>query len=200
MPKNKLTINECSEKELWDNFLDGDQAAYNQIVKTYSKQMFNYGFRLCQNEDLIRDCIQDIFLRLWNNRSNIGTTDSIKWYLLKSIKTSVIREAPKWEKNEILVNDYSFNVEFDVETKLISEFESQHIANKIIAIINQLPARQKEILYLRFYEDMDLSQISALMDISTQSVYNLLQKAYKSFRAEWLPLVLYLFLNIMKRQ
>lgn len=195
MPKKKLDIIRVSEQELWDEFLGGDQDAYNRIVKTFSKQMFNYGFRICQNEDLVRDCIQDVFLRLWNNRSNISSTDSIKWYLLKSIKTCILRESQKWQKNDELENDYTFKVEFDVETKLINEIENQHLANKIKSIINQLPARQKEILYLRFYEGMDLSQISELMDISTQSVYNLLQKAYKSFRAEWLPLVLLLFLN-----
>ncbi len=198
MPKKKLKIIEGSEKELWDKFLTGDQNAYNQIVKIFSKQMFNYGFRLCQNEDLVRDCIQDIFLRLWNNRSGISSTDAVKWYLLKSIKTSILREGRKWQKNEMLKDDYTFKVEFDVETKLISEIENQHLANKIKSVINQLPARQREILYLRFYEGMDLPQIALLMDISTQSVYNLLQKAYKSFRAEWLPLVLYLFLSTVK--
>ena len=198
MPKKKLDIIGVSELELWDKFLGGDQDAYNRIVKTFSKQMFNYGFRICQNEDMVRDCIQDVFLRLWNNRSNISSTDSIKWYLLKSIKTCILRESQKWQKNDELENDYTFKVEFDVETKLISEIENQHLANKIKSIINQLPTRQKEILYLRFYEGMDLSQISELMDISTQSVYNLLQKAYKSFRAEWLPLVLLLFLNTVK--
>jgi len=182
-----------TEKELWDRFLAGEELAYGQILKQYSDRMFSYGCRMCADEDLVKDCIQEIFLTLWNNKANLSTTDSITWYLLKCTKTSIIREQKKWIKNEELVDDYVFDVEFDIETKIIADLDNLKIADKIKSIINQLPPRQREILYLRFYENFTLTEIAKLMDLSSQSVYNLLQKAYKNFRAEWLPLVIVLF-------
>ena len=196
MSRDTLPINEHSEKKLWERFLQGDQAAYNQILNQYSKKMFNYGYRLCLDEELVKDCIQDIFLRLWNNRNNISPTDSITWYLLKCTKTSVVRERKKWFNNEELENEYLFNVEFDIETKLITDSETQMLGNKIKSIINQLPNRQKEILYLRFYDNLTLAEIAELLDINPQSVYNLLQKAYKNFRSEWSPLLAIIFLSL----
>ncbi len=194
--KNTKTINMYSEKELWEQFLKGDETAFNRILTQYSEKMFNYGYRLCLNEELVKDCIQDIFLRLWNDRSSISPTDSITWYLLKCTKNSVLREMKKWYNNEELENDYFFNVEFDIETKLITDLENQNLGNKIKSLINQLPNRQKEILYLRFYDNLTLPEISELLDINQQSVYNLLQKAYKSFRSEWSPLITIFFLKL----
>ena len=196
MSKNNQVVNKYSEQELWEQFLQGDEVAYNRILNQYSEKMFNYGYRLCLDEDLVKDCIQDIFLRLWNNRSTISPTDSITWYLLKCTKTSVLRERKKWFNNEELENDYFFNVEFDIETKLISDSETQMLGSKIKSLINQLPNRQKEILYLRFYDNLTLQEISELLEINPQSVYNLLQKAYKSFRSEWSPLLAVFFINL----
>ena len=196
MSKNNQVVNKYSEQELWEQFLQGDEVAYNQILNQYSEKMFNYGYRLCLDKDLVKDCIQDIFLRLWNNRSTISPTDSITWYLLKCTKTSVLRERKKWFNNEELENDYFFNVEFDIETKLITDSETQMLGSKIKSLINQLPNRQKEILYLRFYDNLTLQEISELLEINPQSVYNLLQKAYKSFRSEWSPLLAIFFINL----
>ena len=196
MSKNIQVVNKYSEQELWEQFLQGDEVAYNRILNQYSEKMFNYGYRLCLDEDLVKDCIQDIFLRLWNNRSTISPTDSITWYLLKCTKTSVLRERKKWFNNEELENDYFFNVEFDIETKLITDSETQMLGSKIKSLINQLPNRQKEILYLRFYDNLTLQEISELLEINPQSVYNLLQKAYKSFRSEWSPLLAIFFVNL----
>lgn len=155
--------------------------------------MFNYGFRMCADEDLVKDCIQDVFLTLWNRRVNVNTTDSITWYLLKCTKTSILREQKKWIRNDEIVNEYAFNVEFDVETKLIADLDNLSLADRIKTIINQLPPRQKEILYLRFYENLTLAEIANVMELNPQSVYNLLQKAYKNFRAEWIPIVIAMF-------
>ncbi len=179
-----------SEKEIWDRFLAGNQVAYSQILKQYSGRMFNYGYRMCADEDLVKDCIQDVFLTLWNKRVNLNTTDSITWYLLKCTKTSILREQKKWVRNDEIADEYTFNVEFDVETKLIADLDNISLADRIKTIINQLPPRQKEILYLRFYENLTLAEIANVMELNTQSVYNLLQKAYKNFRAEWLPMVI----------
>jgi RNA polymerase sigma factor (sigma-70 family) len=57
-------------------------------------------------------------------------------------------------------------------------------------VLNGLPPRQREIMYLRFYENLDFENISQIMEISKQSVHNLLQKAYKNFRAEWVVLLI----------
>ncbi|MDB5147632.1 MAG: sigma-70 family polymerase sigma factor, partial [Mucilaginibacter sp.] len=81
-----------------------------------------------------------------------------------------------------------------IESKMITDLETLELSARIKQVLNALPPRQREIMYLRFYENLDFDNISQIMEISKQSVHNLLQKAYKNFRSEWLILLI-LFLK-----
>jgi RNA polymerase sigma factor (sigma-70 family) len=65
---------------------------------------------------------------------------------------------------------------------------------KINTILHALPARQREIIYFRFYENLEFETIAQILDISKQSIYNSLQKSFKKFRAEWLVQLIMLLL------
>ena len=73
---------------------------------------------------------------------------------------------------------------------MITDLETMELGTRIKQVLNGLPPRQREIMYLRFYENLDFENISQIMEISKQSVHNLLQKAYKNFRAEWVVLLI----------
>ncbi|PWK75377.1 RNA polymerase sigma factor (sigma-70 family) [Mucilaginibacter oryzae] len=174
---------------LWDLFRGGDESAYTKLMKAYSKTLFNYGFRICQDKDFLKDCIQDVFLELWNRRLKISSTPAVKYYLFKALRLRIFREQAKWNRGEPLDDNYGFVVEFNIETKMITDLETLELSARIQHVLNALPNRQREIIYLRFYEGLDFDNISQIMEISKQSVHNLLQKAYKSFRSEWLILI-----------
>ncbi|MDN5286171.1 MAG: sigma-70 family polymerase sigma factor [Mucilaginibacter sp.] len=182
----------ADDSELWDLFRDGDEVAYTRLIEKYSKPLFNYGYRICQDRDFLKDCIQDVFLELWNRRLRISPTPAVKWYLFKAVRLRIFREQSKWSRGEELHDDYQFLVEFNIESKMITDLENVELSVKIKQILNTLPPRQKEILYFRFYENLDFDSISQIMDISKQSVHNLLQKAYKNFRSEWIALLIVL--------
>jgi RNA polymerase sigma factor (sigma-70 family) len=185
---DKLTATD--DTELWDLFRYGSEAAYTQLIRKYSKPLFNYGYRIYQDKDFLKDCIQDVFLELWNRRERISSTPAVKWYLFKAVRLRIFREQSKWNKNEALDENYEFLVEFNIESKMITDLETITLSSKIQQVLNALPPRQREIMYLRFYENLDFDNISQIMEISKQSVHNLLQKAYKSFRAEWVVLII----------
>lgn len=183
---NLITTN---DSELWDLFRDGNEVAYTQLIKKYSKTLFNYGYRICQDKDFLKDCIQDVFLELWNRRLRINSTPAVKWYLFKAVRLRIFREQSKWNRGEEPDENYEFLVEFNIESKIITDLESVELTTRIKHILNVLPPRQREIMYLRFYENLDFDNISQIMEISKQSVHNLLQKAYKNFRSEWIVLI-----------
>ncbi|MEO6499237.1 MAG: sigma-70 family RNA polymerase sigma factor [Mucilaginibacter sp.] len=169
--------------------MDAKREAYNILIKKYSKRLFDFGYRFCQDDELVKDCIQQLYLDLWNRGFNISQTDTIKSYLFKSIRNRVLREKSKWANNELLDDKYDFILDVGIEEKLIADSRDVELAEKIQKVINTLPPRQREILYLRFYEDLSMQQISTIMNINKQSVYNLLQKAYQNFRLDWVTLV-----------
>jgi RNA polymerase sigma factor (sigma-70 family) len=189
VPDNNFSI-AADDSELWDLFRAGDEVAYTRLIKKYSKILFNYGFRICQDKDFLKDCIQDVFLELWNRRLKISPTQAVKWYLFKAVRLRIFREQSKWNRNEAPDENYTFLVEFNIESKMITDLETMELGTRIKQVLNGLPPRQREIMYLRFYENLDFENISQIMEISKQSVHNLLQKAYKNFRAEWVVLLI----------
>lgn len=164
---------------------DLDRHAYTELIKKYSKQLFDFGYRFCPDEDIVKDCIQQLYLDLWNRRFDISESSTIKSYLFKAIKNRVLREKNKWLKDEQLDDGYDFVLEFGIDSKLIAETEDRELAEKVRNVLHALPARQREIIYLKFFEDLDIQQISNIMNINKQSAHNLLQKAYASIRGDW---------------
>lgn len=197
MPSENYDSYPDQDSELWDNFRNGDQRAYTCLINKYSRPLFNYGYRICQDRDFLKDCIQEIFLELWNRRSRISATASVKWYLFKAVRLRIFRDQSKWRRNELLSDDYDFMVEFNIESKIINEGDQDSLTSRIQLVLNHLPSRQREIIYLRFYENLDFDNICQIMNISKQSVHNLLQKAYKNFRLEWIFLIAFKFLSFL---
>jgi RNA polymerase sigma factor (sigma-70 family) len=173
------------ETDLWDLFRQGNQTAYTELVRRYAKPLFNYGYRFHQNEALIEDCIQQLFHDLWERRERIGATPAVKGYLFKAMRHRVFREQQNWNRHQELDDSYDFLVDFSIESKLIEDTNIVTLNSRVAKVLNELPARHREVLYLRFFEDLDFTQIEQVMSINRQSVHNLLQRAYKSFKASW---------------
>lgn len=169
----------------------GDEYSYTSLMEIFTNPMFRYGTRFVENGDFVKDCIQDVFFELWNRREKIRQAESVKSYLFKALRMRIFREKSKWKLTESLDENYEFIIEFDVEANIIKQELSEEICLKLRKILDSLPKRQKEILYLRFYEGMDQDKIAEVMDINRQSVYNLLHESILRMRKYWLKSPVY---------
>ena len=103
------------------------------------------------------------------------------------LKSRMLRELSKKERklHVSLTDDYAFSVEFSADLRLIDEEHEVYQLRKLEQVMNQLPARQKELIYLRFHQNLSFEQIAEIMQLGRQSVYNLLQKSLLSLRRHW---------------
>ena len=184
MPKQS-TKDHDNDQQLWSNFKAGNHDAYTTIIQRYFNPMFIYAIRLSKDQDFVKDCIQDVFYNLWKRRENISQAESIKSYLFTAIRFRIYREQKKWNNFDELDNDYSFDAEISIEVKLIEDQDTVELKKKLETLLNNMPPRQKEILYLRFYENMDHSRIAQIMGLNQQVVYNLLHKSILRLRKDW---------------
>ncbi|MBO9637816.1 RNA polymerase sigma factor [Siphonobacter aquaeclarae] len=186
------------EQDLWARFRAGDEDAYSSLMRVYSRLLFRYGCRLVADEDFVKDCIQDIFFDLWEHRSTVSQPASIKAYLFKAIRLRIFREQSKWIRGADLEDN--FEVEFSIERQLIDRQLADETHRKLEQLLNALPKRQKEILYLRFYEGLSHDDISRIMTMNRQSVYNLLHESIlrlrRSWQGEWVLSFLFLIREI----
>lgn len=180
-----MSINDST---LWENFKRGDESSFALIFRTHYQAIFNYGLKLNKDRDLVEDCVQELFLELWKNRNSLGSTDQIKPYLLKSARRKIIKKInqdSKFKKlfsNILPKEEYAFEIVLSPENQVISQQISEEKILKAQSLLDTLPPRQKEILYLLFYQEMSYEEIAKIMDINYQSARNLVHRALKLLR------------------
>ena len=141
-----------------------------------------------KDKELIKDCIQDLFIDLRKNRKNLSDTTSIKLYLFKSIKRRVILYKKRLLVNSTNIQRYcglDFKVVLSAEHLMIDrQLEEQKLC-RLNTALKKLTKRQGEVIYYYFYENMDYSQVMEMMDLKNiKSARNLVYKALKVLKSE----------------
>ncbi|AFK04444.1 RNA polymerase, sigma-24 subunit, ECF subfamily [Emticicia oligotrophica DSM 17448] len=192
--------NTTNDSQLWQQLKNGSELALGKLIKKYFNPLLNYGYKFVRNEDFVKDCVQEVFVEIWSRRQNISQPDSVRAYLLSSVRKKILRESfrqkIKTDGDEIvnIENDLKF-AEFSPELAIIEQENSQETIQKISSLLNTLPKRQREVIYLRFYQNLERDEIAQIMGVNAQSVSNLLQAAFKTIRENWSGLIIhYLFL------
>ncbi|MDR0699787.1 MAG: sigma-70 family RNA polymerase sigma factor [Tannerella sp.] len=179
--RNVYTIDESL---LWEKILAGDEDAYSYLYRQYVEELFSYGMRFTSDKELIKDCIQDLFVKIYSNRSNLSCTDNVKLYLfiaLKNILFNVFEKDKSLYKMDTI--EPVFTVEYTIEDEWIENELEQERRNKINKVLETLTPRQKEVIYYRYTKGLKLNHIGEIMDMNYQSVQNLLQRSIKKLRS-----------------
>lgn len=137
--------------------------------------------RKLDNEEVVKDSIQDLFVKLWLRRGNISVTDNIKYYLLASLKHLLINAGMQKARTPVESIDEPgiFTLHFTTQ----DGGERAHQPDRrLLDALNQLTGRQKEVLYLRYFEEMSYEQIAELMDISVKGIYKLNYRALDALK------------------
>lgn len=182
-------------QKLWNDYQSGDMYALANIMQGYYSDLFHWGLRLHGEREFVKDCIQDMFVNLWKMQQSagaahagaLGAVSNVRSYLLVALKTRILRELSKKHvtHQSMLSDEYSFSVEFSSDLRLIDEEHEIYQVKKLEGVLNSLSGRQKELIYLRFYQSLSFEQIAEVMNLSRQSVYNLLQKSLGSLRKHY---------------
>ncbi len=173
-----------SDEVLWKAFRKGDEEALTCIYNQYVGKMYNYGCQFTQEREIVRDCIQELFVELIHKRRQLGNTASIKFYLFKSLRRKLMRSL---KKKQLYVSTKethapgNFKVLEDPCTKFIHQEVSQQTKTIITEGCNQLPAKQREALLLYFYEGLSYREIAETMGMTrTKSARVLIYRAIAS--------------------
>jgi RNA polymerase sigma factor (sigma-70 family) len=177
------------DTKIWSEFKNGNEAAFAQIYKIHAKLLVGYGMKLTKDADLVEDCIHDLFIELWERKTFLSNTDSVKLYLLKGLKRKIFRVLATSKKKsgntQSLTEDINAQVVYSHEAVLISTQFTNEQQERLKQGIGKLSENQREIIYLRFYASLSYEEISQLMAINYQSVKNLMFRTIKSLRKEF---------------
>ena len=181
-----------SDAALWDRLRDGDKSALQQIYDREYPYLFNYGKKVFSDEHIVLDCIHDLFVDIWQRRERLGSTDSIRKYLAASLRRNVVHQLKKTQriKTSEGIDEIHFDLHLAIEEIIIREEMQEERAMKLKASFDQLTPKQKEILYLRFYQGLEYEQIAEVLGLQYQSLRNAVSRAIKSLRSDLVLLIL----------
>ncbi|MDF9796429.1 RNA polymerase sigma factor (sigma-70 family) [Catalinimonas alkaloidigena] len=170
---------------LWKELKAGSEEAYAFIYHHYFFVLYNYGRQFCDSKERVKDCIQDLFVSIWDKKERLSDTDSIKFYLFKSLKREILRKKPGLPsinlENKILEKS-DFEMVLSLEHHLIAREEEKERLYQIRGAVNALSDQQREVIFLLFYENLSQQQTAELLSIKVKTVRNLLWKATCALR------------------
>jgi RNA polymerase sigma factor (sigma-70 family) len=180
------------DEQLWEAFKQGNQQALAIMYQKHFFKLYNYGMKITLDADLVKDSIQDLFIHIWKNRQNLSSTTSIKYYLFKALRRKIVEEI---KKNKLTHTSYQEHLDFVFELpheeKIIQSQITSEQKEKLLQYLNKLPRRQKEAIFLRYYENMTPQEVSSIMSLSIESTYVLFSKALHYLRGNMQKIISY---------
>ena len=178
---------------LWGRLRKGDHGALREMYTDHVVNLENYARKFKSDNVLIEDTIHDIFVQIWNQKERLGNTDSIIKYLCVTLRREIIRRISKAQKVTELKNQEGLDADFSIsiEDILISEETKDDHHKKLKKALDTLSSRQREAIYLRYYEEMDYEEICEIMEINYQSVRNLISKGVTDLRKYLTPAIFF---------
>ncbi|MEA5126724.1 MAG: RNA polymerase sigma factor [Proteiniphilum sp.] len=173
---------------IWRRFLAGDNESFDLLYSQYVQTLFMYGLQLTADKELLKDCIQDVFVKLYCARTHLCHVSNIGSYLRVALKNRMINSLNR-EKFYLKSMDVS-EVTFDegmVEPDILYKEEELQKQNKIDAMMNLLTPQQRKVILYRYVEGLSLEDISLSTGVKYQSIQNTLQRAIKKIKKHYFP-------------
>ncbi|NIG56958.1 RNA polymerase sigma factor [Chitinophaga sp. Cy-1792] len=175
------------DAELWTLLKSGEITGLEGLYKEYFPILSNYGLKFTLDKSFIEESINDLFLKLWRNRETIDTPRVAKHYLLLSFRRMLIRKLssdPGRQEDAISAEYVPFNLELTYEHPLIRAERASELKQKVDKLLDTLTNRQREAIFLKFYEDLSYEEIGDILDINTTATYKLVYRALERLREQ----------------
>jgi len=191
----------------WSSFCQGDRTAFKAIYETYFNSLFLYGLRFSNDHDIIKDTIQNLFFKLWENRDSLTHVHQPRSYLhraLRNLLLNIQRNTLPYRQEALDDEHYSFQLELPVESQIIQQERRLQTHYRLKKAFKVLTSKQREMLYLKYVKQLSFEEIAHIMAITIKGSYKLHQRSLHALRlqlgdmADYLPYLIACYLHFEK--
>ncbi|MBK0380062.1 RNA polymerase sigma factor [Mucilaginibacter segetis] len=168
-------------KFLIQQLQEGSERAFTILYDKFSKQLYRNILRLVKDEFIAQELLQDLFLKVWENRQSIKIEGSFKSFLFKVAENLVFMYFRKVAKdNRLIENLIRANIEFDINAEeIVISRQDQEL---LYAAIAKLPPQRKQVYTLCKLEGKSYEEVSKELGISTSTISDHIVKANKTVK------------------
>ncbi len=145
--------------------------------------MYSYGFLLCQDKEKVEDCLQDLFFQLWQNHRKLPLVKNVKTYLMIALRNKI--QSTFRSPSLISIQDVE-NGELEGDASFEQRWIDEELRNDkndlLHRVLQTLPNKMKQAIYLRYFENLDYSDIARVMNIRRQVAINTVHRAITHLR------------------
>lgn len=169
---------------VWKKFKSGDEGAFSALYRHHYASLYFYALKSTGSAPQAQESVQDLFVTLWNRRERLGDVQQVKPYLFKALR-SILRRLPTRHNDPLSdASEAGRAMSFSPEDFLIKQEDDAYRQDTLARLLNGLPPRQREAVYLKYYEDLSYQQIAEVLHINYQSVVNLVYQAFKELKKQ----------------
>lgn len=182
MPMFRSSYATQDDRSVWKSFLNGDHEALSFIYSKYAKSLLIYGYKICQDKELVEDRLQDLFVQLWAKHEGLSETDSIKFYLFRCLRRklaeSVKAEKLRYALGVDMIEQFSGPFEAQL-MELETQSERKRLVQFLLAHLND---NQRDILHLKYSVGLSNAEIAEVLCMEHQSVKNAVFRSISKIR------------------
>lgn len=163
---------------------NGSQKAFTHLYDFFIDPLYNYGMKIVSDAELVKDCIHDVFVKLYVKKDEVNIMSSLKSYLYISTKNRIVDELRRQTHlSDLIVEEIDKASSVDIEEDFTRK-ETENTGRKNLAcLLNQLPPRQKLAITLYYLEEKKYEDMCKIMHMNYQSVRNLIHRAMTNLKA-----------------
>lgn len=178
----------------WKNITCGDREAYSSAYLLFYNRFYNYGLKFTADINLVEDAIQEVLMILWLERSRLPGIHNPEGYFFTSFRNKLFGKLKSASKS-LTVGIGEPDPEFASHTVTINQEVDSRVQQRLQRSIDHLSARQREAIFLRFYEGLSYDEVGAVLGITTKATYKLVARALLELKGKMaLPIAIILML------
>lgn len=190
-----VPLQDRSDEDLMLAHGEGDEAAYELLVRRHQKPVLNFIFRMVQNRHVAEELTQEVFLALVRNAGRYQPTAKFTTYLYTIASNIVSKEwlrqkrRPRFLSLSAWTNWKADNEGFDPlehvgdeRANVVDAFERGEVTDAVNAALKSLPEHQREAFALRRFQDLSYEEIAEIVNAPVGTVKSRVVRAERALR------------------
>lgn len=188
------------DTELVAGIASGNYNSFTLLYDKYIKSLTHYGLKFTDDINTVRDCLHDVFVSLWLRKEELQIQSSIKSYLIKSVRSSIIQKVNRNKKLRSITaenEEYDFTLSISPEETFLINENNRQVFDSVQKLISTLTPKQKEVIYLRYFHELSFDEIADQLDLTVKACYKLMNRAMVELRLN-IPNIVFVLLYLIR--
>jgi len=164
---------------------EGDQRSFESLYLQYRQLVYTGVWKLMKCHDTSQEILQDVFVKVWQNRARIDTSKSFRAYLYTISQSTVYDYFRRMASDQAKVSQFSKNYSATKTNEIEEQIAFKEVQQHLDTILESMPERCRQVFVLCKIEGRSYDEVAKLLNISTATINNHIVKATRIIKSNW---------------